>query len=79
MTSKNEMLSLDTDVENYLDSAEPEVTDEVEEDVVFTIPVPVVNLTKNLESGNWELTMTAEELHGLYHHIRDFIIYGEGN
>ena len=76
MTSKNELLSLDSDVENYLDSAD--VTDEAEEDVVFTIPVPTVNLTRNLEKDCWELTMTAEELHGLYHHIRDFIIYGEG-
>ena len=60
--------SLDSDVENY---------ENFEEDTVFEIPVKVVNLKKNLDSDEWSLVMSAEELHYHYHAIRDIIIYGE--
>lgn len=78
MNSINELLlSLDTDVESY-EEEQVELKEE-QEDVVFTIPVPVVNLTKNLETDEWMLSMNADELNNLYHHIRDVIIYGEEN
>ena len=57
--------SLDSDVENF------------EEETLFTIPIKVEHLKKNLDSDEWSVVMSAEDLHYLYHSIRDIIIYGD--
>ena len=57
--------SLDSDVENY------------EEEKFFEIPIKAEHLDQCEETDEWSILMSAEDLHYLYHSIRDIIIYGD--
>ena len=59
-------LSLDCDAENF------------EEDVVYDLRFNAESVFRNSVADDYTLSISAEDLHDLYHRIRDIIIYGEG-